>query len=79
MSERQTIAELEQTAEAAYAAMYDAKAHDVKDCYDDAQVHFGRAIEAAQLARLPDEVARLWRRVEHITSVYNSQFRGVGR
>jgi hypothetical protein len=77
--DRKTIDEFERAAEAAYADMYDAKPHNVKDCYDDAQLCFAHAIEAAKRAGLADEVVRLRSRVEHIASVYNSQFRGVGR
>jgi hypothetical protein len=73
------IAESERLADAAYAAMYDAKPHNVKDCFEDALLHFGHAIEAAKLAGLADEVVRLTRRVEHVQDVYNSQFRNVGR
>ena len=79
MNERDTIAELEQMAEGSYDAMYDARPHNVKDHYEDAQLYFSRAIEAAQRGGLTDEVMRLTRRVEHITDVYDTQFRGVGR
>jgi hypothetical protein len=79
MDARDAIVESERLGEAAYAAMYDARPHGVKDCYEDALVHFGRAIETARRACLADEVTRLSRRAEHIERVYNSQFRGVGR
>ena len=79
MNERETIAELERLAEAAYADMYDALPRDVKDCYDDALLYFGKAIEMAQQAGLTDEAARLTRRREQVTAVYDSQFRDVGR
>jgi len=79
MSHSKTIAEFEQLAEAAYAAMYDAAPHNVKDCHDDAQLYFSQAIEAAKLAGLADEAMRLTRRAEHVRKVYNSQFRGIGR
>jgi hypothetical protein len=79
MNEREAVADFERLAEAAYAAMYDVLPHNVKDCYDDAQLYIGRAIEAAERGGLADEVVRLTRRAEHITDVYNSQFRGVGR
>jgi hypothetical protein len=75
----ESIAESERLGEAAYAAMYDARPHGVKDCYEDALVHFGRAIETARRAHLANEVTRLSRRAEHIERVYNRQFRGVGR
>jgi hypothetical protein len=79
MTERDTIAELERMAEASYSAMHEARAHSVKDHYDEAQLYFSRAIEAAQRARLSDEVVRLRLRRQHVENVYNSQFRGVGR
>ena len=78
MSNSDAVAKLEQSAEAAYQAMYDAKPLRVKDCYEDAQLYFHRAIEAARLAALPSEVERLIRRSKHMEDVYNSQFRGVG-
>ena len=77
MFEQKTIIAFERAAEAAYAAMYDAKPPNVKDCYDDAQLCFGHAIEAAKLAGLADEVERLKSRVEHITKVYNAHFHSV--
>ena len=76
---RKTIDEFERAAEAAYAAMYEAKPYSVKDCYDDAQLYFSHAIAAAKLAGLADEVERLSQRAEDVKKVYNSQFRGVGR
>jgi hypothetical protein len=79
MSERETIAELERMAEGSHSAMYEARTHNVKDHYDDAQLYFSRAIEAAQQGGLSDHVTRLTNRCDHITAVYNSQFRGVGR
>jgi hypothetical protein len=79
MNEREAVAEFERLAEAAYAAMYDVRPRNVKDCYDDAQLYFGQAIEAALRDGLADEVARLTLRFEHVRNVYNRQFRGVGR
>ena len=76
MAERDTIAEFERMAESSYSAMYEARPHNVKDHYDDAQLYLSRAIEAAQQAGLVDEVGRLVRRRDHVESVYNSQFRG---
>jgi len=78
MNSSDAVAKLEQLAEAAYQAMYDAMPFRVKDCYDDAQLYFHRAIEAARLAELHSDVARLTRRSKHMEDVYNSQFRGVG-
>lgn len=79
MTEPDTVADCERSAEAAYAAMYDARPHGVKDCYDDARLYFSRAIEAASNAGLADEVTRLAKRLEQVEAVYNGQFRGVGR
>ena len=79
MIDRKTMDDFERAAEVAYAGMYDAKPHGVKDCYDDAQLCFAHAIEAARLAGLVDEVERLKSRAEHVRNVYNGQFRGVGR
>lgn len=69
----------EQLGEAAYEAMYEAKSYLVKDLYDDARSCFAKAIDAAKRAGLEHEVARLTRRRDDIVSVYNRQFRGVGR
>jgi hypothetical protein len=67
----------EKLAEASYDAMYEAKSYEVKDCFDDARSYFTRAIAMAKHAELDDEVARLTARLDHIVSVYNSQFRGI--
>jgi drug/metabolite transporter (DMT)-like permease len=79
MSDRSVLQEFEQLAEAAYATMYDARPHNVKDSYDDAMSYLARAIETAARGGLDEDVARLRRRVEQITSIYNNQFRGVSR
>ena len=78
MIDRDTRVEFERMAEAAYAAMYDARSYGVKDCYEDARLYFHRAIEVAQGAGFADDAARLARRLEHVEKLYNSQFRGVG-
>ncbi len=67
----------EELAEAAYDAMYDAKPYLVKDCFDDAHGYLSEAIDIAKRAGLNEEAARLTARRDHITSVYNSQFRGI--
>jgi len=67
----------EKLAEAAYEAVYEAMPYAVKDCFDDARSYFTRSIEMAKHAELIDEVARLTARLDHIVSVYNSQFRIV--
>ena len=71
------LAEHRDKAEAAYAAMYDAPAYDIKDLKDDSLFHFARAIEVAGALGLHDELARLEARVANIVAVYDSQFRGV--
>jgi len=68
----------EAAAEAAYAAMYDARPHAVKDLYDDARAHFSRAIDLAQRADLVADAAHLTARRDEVTQVYARQFRGVG-
>ncbi|MGO9772006.1 MAG: hypothetical protein ACLPSW_21155 [Roseiarcus sp.] len=74
----QSWRELERRAEAAYAAMYEAPPRSVKDCWDDARLFFGKAIEAAGRAGAPGEVARLKRRLSEVAAVYARQFRHVG-
>jgi hypothetical protein len=71
------IARLELLAEQAYAAMYDVPPlRSVKDDYDNARVYFQRAIDEASRLGLPNEVARLTQRRDHVCAVYDSQFRG---
>jgi hypothetical protein len=47
MTGKKTIDEFERAAEAAYAAMYEARPHNVKDCHDDAQ------LAEMQVSRIP--------------------------
>ncbi len=70
--------ELERLAEAAYAAMYEAPPRGVKDCYDDAWLYFGKAIEAAGRAGATGEAARLKLRSSEVAAIYARQFRHVG-
>ena len=70
--------EHERRAEAAYAAMYEARPWAVKDLYDEARAEFGRAIEAARAAGRESDALRLERRLGDVEAVYASQFRGVG-
>jgi hypothetical protein len=63
----------------AYAAMYDAAPHNVKDFYEDACLYLAQAIQIATDLGLTDEVERLRKRSEAIDAVYNHQFRYVGR
>ena len=79
MNDKTEMAVNEACEEAAYAAMYDAAPHNVKDCYEDACLHLARAIQIAMGLGLMDEVERLKKRGEHVDAVYNHQFRYVGR
>jgi hypothetical protein len=73
------MADFEARAETAYAAMYDAAPHNVKDHYEDACLCLAQAIQIATGLGLTDEVARLKNRNKEIEAVYNHQFRYVGR
>jgi hypothetical protein len=75
---RAKMARYEQSAEAAYDAMYDARSSAAKDCYEDARLYLSKAIAMASGANLPDDVVRLTARRKEITEIYNRQFRGVG-
>jgi hypothetical protein len=75
---RAKMARFEEHAEAAYAAMYDARPPAAKDCYEDARLNLAKAIEMARGANLPDDVARLTARRKEIAEAYNRQFRWVG-
>ena len=68
----------EDCGEAAYAAMYRAQPSRVKDLYEDARLHFRKAITEAEQSGQSGEAARLTARLEHITNVFNHQFRGIG-
>jgi hypothetical protein len=68
----------EELGEAAYDAMYHARPRQVKDLYDDACAHFGHAIVQAKETGRDEEVTRLTARLDHITQIYNHQFRGLG-
>jgi hypothetical protein len=73
------IQELERRAEIAYEKMYDAESYSAKDYKDDACSYLYKAGEAAKGAGLETESARLAARRAHILSVWDHQFRGVGR
>jgi hypothetical protein len=76
-SETAELGRLEFLAEQAYAAIYDVPPlHSAKGDYEDACLWFQRAIDEATRLGLPDEVARLTQRLDHVRAVYNSQFRG---
>lgn len=67
------LTQAESAGEAAYGLMYDA--HRPKDAYEDACAALDQAQSLARFLNRLDEVERLAARLEHIRSVYNSQFR----
>jgi hypothetical protein len=75
LNDTKEIARFEALAEEAYSAMYDVRDPNVKDCYDDASYNLARAIDIARMRGLAGEVERLTARNDHITAVYNNQFR----
>jgi len=72
---RVDMVRFEALAEAAHEAMYEARLRGAKGCYEEACAHFAGAIDAAQRAGLHEEASRLKRRRDHVSRVYNSQFR----
>jgi len=66
---------LEESAERAYSAMYDATRP--RDDYEDACIGLMHAIDVARFVHRADEVARLEKRLANIRGVYDSQFRGI--
>jgi len=79
MNDKAEMAEYEARADMAYAAIYDAAPHNVKDYYQDACLYLAHAIQIATGLGLIDEAERLKKRSEQIDAVYNHQFRYVGR
>jgi hypothetical protein len=75
---RVDMVRFEAFAEAAYEAMYEARLYGAKDRYENARQFFERAIDAAHRAGLQQEAARLTRRRDHVSRIYNSQFRYSG-
>jgi len=71
--------DFEARAEAAYAAMYEARSYEEKDFKDDACSFLARAAEIADALGRDADAARLRARTDQIMSVYNSQFRYIGR
>ena len=70
------VRELEARAEAAYAAMHDARLPGVaKDFRDDAYGFLHRAARMAEALGLAEDAARLEARIDHIRAVWNDQFR----
>lgn len=78
ISARVDLLRLEAFAEAAYEAMRESRPQNARRRYEEARGNFDRAIEAAQRARLHEEAARLKRRREHISQVYQGQMRYSG-
>ena len=71
-SPRQQVANLERLGEDAYTRMYDTRSPTGE--YSDAKDYFSSAIQLANELGLKDEAARLEKRLEHIKSVFRSQF-----
>lgn len=79
MKAKTEMADCEARAEAAYAAMYDAAPHNVKDHYEDACLSLAQAIQIAECLGFAADVERLRKRSDEIDAVYNHQFRYAGR
>jgi hypothetical protein len=75
---RAKMTRFEEHAEAAYAAMYDARPPATKDHYEDARAYLTKAIAMAKGANLTEDAARLMARRKQIIEIYNRQFRSVG-
>ena|SRR5579872_5492209 len=75
---RADMVRLEAFAEAAYQAMRECRPQIARGRFEEARMHFDRAIEAAQHARLTDEAGRLQRRRDQISQIYNGQMRYSG-
>jgi len=75
---RADMVRLEAFAEAAYHAMRECRPKHARNRYEEARLQFDRAIEAAQRARLGDEVVRLQRRRDQISQIYYGQMRYSG-
>jgi hypothetical protein len=78
MSDTKEIARFEALAEEAYTRMYDMRDRNAKECVEDALYNLGRALDIAEMRGLTLEVERLTKRRDHITAVYDSQFRRRG-
>ena len=70
---RAKMTRFEEQAEAAYAAMYDARPPAAKD-----HAYLTKAIAMAKGANLTEDAARLMARRKQIIEIYNRQFRSVG-
>lgn len=73
MSQESDLAKFTRLAEEAYGRMYDSNYP--KDDRDDALYYLGMAIDLAQALNLKEQEAALRARYEHISAVFNSQFR----
>ncbi len=73
------MADWEACAEAAYAAMYDARDYNQKDLRDDTLLYLNHALKVAEALGLAADAERLRARSANIMGVYNSQFRYIGR
>ncbi len=75
MTELERLAFVEQQAEEAYDAMYEAHSPShAAACYSDAKEALYCAITIAQQLRADDAVKRLEARLAHIKAVFRSQF-----
>jgi acyl-CoA reductase-like NAD-dependent aldehyde dehydrogenase len=70
--DREHLKQLERYAEEAYTRMYDSRSP--SGDYSEAKDSFHAAISLAQELGLKDEVARLEKRLQHVKSVFRSQF-----
>ena len=69
------LAHLEQVAEDAYSAMYDASDRSTAAArYSDAKDAFRMAIEVAQELGMIEDAKRLAERLDHVKAVFRSQF-----
>ena len=74
----QQMEALEARAEAAYAALYEARPYAQKDLKDDACLFLLQAMKIAQALGRTQDAARLKARSDEITAAFNSQFRNIG-
>lgn len=69
------LASCKTAAEKAYDEMYEAHSfRDANDCYRDAKDYFYAAIGHAEELGMPEEAEALLKRLEHVKSVFRSQF-----
>lgn len=65
----------EALAEASYDSLFESIPGTAMERFEETHRYFDGAIDAARIARLPHEVARLTRRRDQVVRIYNSQFR----